>query len=252
MGRPVKNDRRDIVDARSVRGAATVGRSCRFLSLRLGKAQVTTEFFGGRGTIVVNRVRLAVLGVIVSTGVLGGPAAHADTSARGGDNIVIVHNLDDGAVRARSRVVVGHNRTDTVDNENYAEAYSSCTNCRTVAAAIQVVLVEGSPTTFAPANAAVAVNDNCQFCETFAFARQFVITTDRQVSLNDDALERIDELNDQVAAVVRSGEAFDQMNADLDSLATQIDDVVVSDLQRTGSRADVEEHRDVREQHGDD
>lgn len=189
----------------------------------------------------------------MSVGLFGGPvAAHADWDARGGDNIVVVHNRDDGATRVRSRTDIGHNRTDTVDNQNYAEAYSSCTGCRTVAAAIQVVIVEGNPSTFAPANAAVAVNDDCHFCETFAYARQFVITADRQVRLSDDAQERIDELNDQVAEVVHSDEGFDQINADLDGLADQINRVVVGDLQRTGTRADVDQRRDVREQHRDD
>ncbi len=201
----------------------------------------------------MNRVRYAVLGIIMSIGALGGPAgASPDTPARGGDNYVIVHNLDDGATRARSRVVVGHNRTDTIDNENYAEAYSSCTNCRTVAAAIQVILVEGNPATWAPQNAAVALNENCHFCQTFAVARQFVISTDRQVTLSDEAQERIDELSDQVSKLVRSDEPFPQMDADLGSLAAQIENVVVSDLQRAGLPADAEEHRDVKEQNSQD
>jgi len=170
----------------------------------------------------------------------------------GGDNVVIVHNHPDGATRARSRAAVSINHTETVANQNYAEAYSSCTGCRTVAAAVQVVLVEGNPSTFVPANAAVAVNDECHFCQTFAFARQFVISTDGEASLSEDAREQISDLNGQVAAVVASDEPFAQMNDDLDSLAVQIDTVAVNDLQRAGRHADVEDHRDVKEQDNQD
>ena len=98
----------------------------------------------------------------------------------------------------------------------------------------------------------MAVNDGCHFCQTFAFARQFVISTDGGATLSDDAREQIWELSGQVAAVVRSDEPFTQLNADLDSLATQIDTVAVNDLQREGRHADVEDHRDVKEQDDQD
>src|SRR5947209_774894 len=81
-----------------------------------------------------------------------------------------------------------------------------------------VVIVAGSPSTFVPANAAVAVNEDCQFCQTFAYARQFVISTDGDAILSDDARAQIRDLDGQVAALVQSDEPFAQMNDDLDGL----------------------------------
>jgi putative peptide zinc metalloprotease protein len=64
---------------------------------------------------------------------------------------------------------------DVVDETNSAVAFASCTDCQTTAIAIEIVLVEGSPSTYTPTNQAIAINYECQLCLTFAAAYQFVI-----------------------------------------------------------------------------
>jgi len=67
---------------------------------------------------------------------------------------------------------------DTVENENLAYARASCERCRTTAIAVQIVLVSSKPSTVTPVNLAVALNDNCTSCQTFATAFQFVVGVD--------------------------------------------------------------------------
>ena len=65
---------------------------------------------------------------------------------------------------------------DPVDQWNEAWALASCTNCKTVAIAFQVVLIVGSSPIVTPVNSAVAVNYECQACITHALAEQLVLT----------------------------------------------------------------------------
>jgi len=104
-------------------------------------------------------------GILVTTAAMGTvvagvtPLAAADT-AGGANNVVLVSNTVDGATASRSRLAVAHDPADTVANQNIASATGNdCNGCRTVAVAMQLVVVEGDPSTFAPANAAVAQRD---------------------------------------------------------------------------------------------
>jgi hypothetical protein len=63
-----------------------------------------------------------------------------------------------------------------VDQTNAAVAYSNCTECQTVAIAIQVLIVTAeNPDVVTPTNLAIAVNENCDTCTTMALAYQFVV-----------------------------------------------------------------------------
>jgi putative peptide zinc metalloprotease protein len=98
-----------------------------------------------------------------------------------GDNRVVVVNTTDGATRhSTSLSLVWVTGGDAVDQWNEAWALASCTGCRTVAIAFQVVLAVGSSPVVTPVNAAVAVNNECQACVTHALALQLVATLTRQ------------------------------------------------------------------------
>jgi hypothetical protein len=199
----------------------------------------------------MKRIRVVAVGLIMSAGVLGSAVpVHADSPPAGQDNIVMVTNTAGGDLKARSRTTVSHNPGPTVSNQNYAEAYAhDCTGCRTVAAAVQVVVVEGSTTSFTPTNAALAINENCHSCQTFAYANQYVFSPLRPVELSDSAREQLAEVRDQIAEVVRSQKPFPQMSADLDSLSSQLISIVRAEIQRAGTSADEKPFREVQEQH---
>jgi len=194
--------------------------------------------------------RVAVLVSIVATiSMAGAPRAFAG-DAGGANNVVSVQNQRTGAVLARSRTAVAHDPGPTVSNDNQAYAHASCTDCRTVAVAVQVVLVEGPTSDFRPTNAAVALNESCLRCATFAFARQEVLSPGRHVEIGDDAKHQIEAIQSRIRSVTASSEAFDQMTVDLDGLTQQLVGVVQAEVQRAGTTAETTDHREVDEHDG--
>lgn len=194
--------------------------------------------------------RFAAVLVLALVAVAGPAPAGADEGGgvRGAaNNIVQVVNQVDGATRARSGVAVSRNATDTVGNQNLALARASCTGCRTVAAAVQVVVVEGNPTTFAPENAGVAINENCTNCRTFAYANQVVLSPHHPVHIGDGARDRMEAVYEQIDGAVRSGQSFPELSATLDRLTAQLVAIVQAEIDRSGARGDRQDRRDVHQ-----
>jgi hypothetical protein len=121
--------------------------------------------------------------------------------------------------------------TDT--NIAYAQG-SNCTGCRTVAVAVQVVVVGGTPSNVQPQNAAVAVNNQCQSCFTFAYAHQYVIEMNGPfVWSNSDyqAARQLEAISGQISQVANSGEDAVTMSSQLDQLSLQYYSTVDQALQ---------------------
>jgi putative peptide zinc metalloprotease protein len=154
-----------------------------------------------------------------------------------GNNIVQVQNTKDNATKAFSLAAVTHNGGSTVANENEAYAHATGTGNRTVATAIQVLIVEGDPTNFQPTNVAFAVNEQCSSCQTFAYANQVVLQPHRAVTLSEDSQKQLNRLNAQAFATSWSSEPFPQMSADLDNITNQMVAIVQGEIQRSGSPA---------------
>jgi len=173
--------------------------------------------------------------LFVSLALLVAPAATA--SAGGGNNYVQVSNTTDGTEVHRSRVAVAPTSSDTVDNENLAFAKSSCDDCRTVAVAMQAVLVMSKASTVAPKNVAVAANSDCTACKTAAFAYQYVVTPGKPVRLTEDGREQIAEIGEEVAKVAASDDTFTQIDAKLDALFEEFKGVIDSEMRQAGARA---------------
>jgi putative peptide zinc metalloprotease protein len=150
-------------------------------------------------------------------------------------------------VQERSRVNVGEVQGPSVAPENAATAYASCTDCRTVAVAVQVLMVVGPVSDYEPQNAAVAVNYQCVRCQTFAYANQVLLPVDHRIALSPEARDEIRSLQDQIKATATSGEAFDQMDADLDALTQQLVDVVQHEIDQAGSTTQPDHERNVQQ-----
>jgi putative peptide zinc metalloprotease protein len=84
-----------------------------------------------------------------------------------------------------------------VDASNTAVAYASCTDCKTVAAAIQVVLVSDPGDSFTPTNTAIAFNYQCTECETLAAAYQFVYGDGQELEFTKEGKQRLHDLKKQ-------------------------------------------------------
>jgi len=76
---------------------------------------------------------------------------------------------------------------DRVLNTNEAYAFASCTGCRTVSVAFQVLLVLGQANVVVPQNLAGTINYNCVKCVTYALATQLVVTLSGPLSDQGDA-----------------------------------------------------------------
>src|SRR6059058_3313982 len=111
---------------------------------------------GTKGPMMWRRMATAVL--VVVTGLVGAPHAALADEAGGGNNVVMVVNHEDGALRSRASAAVAQYPGPTA------------------AAAVQVIIQDGTATDVQPANAAIALNENCNFCQTFAYANQVLLT----------------------------------------------------------------------------
>ena len=93
-----------------------------------------------------------------------------------GDNQALAVNTTDGSTVYDVAFALVWADQDTVLNKNEAYAFASCTGCRTVAVAFQVVLIVGSADVVVPQNLSGALNYACVECVTAAVAKQLVVT----------------------------------------------------------------------------
>jgi hypothetical protein len=128
----------------------------------------------------------------------------------GGRNVVSVDNDRDGRFRARGSAELDRIRGDEVSPNNIAEAHARCTDCQTIAVAVQVALYRRGASMVAPVNRAVAVNEDCTRCVTVARAIQYVIPV-------DDFREVPREVNELVRRVDREANYFERIK-DLDRM----------------------------------
>ncbi|HEX2178743.1 MAG TPA: hypothetical protein VHL54_04370 [Actinomycetota bacterium] len=194
-----------------------------------------------------------VLAALVTIALVLVPAAGATAGiASGGkNNTVVVRNGIDDSLRSRSKVSVTHNRGPNVTNRNVANARSSCVDCRTVAVAAQVVLVEGPVDTEAPVNAAVAVNVECSSCETYAYARQVVLKPGSPVTIGSGARDRISAVHAEIRRISRSDLTFPEMDAALDRQVNRLTSIVEAEIAKAGETASKRDRKVVDEDRAD-
>lgn len=155
---------------------------------------------------------------------VGAPAsAHADNTA-------IAINTKDGSSVFKFAFAIKHVVGPIVDETNLAVAYSSCTSCRTTAIAIEIVLVEGTPTTFTPTNAAIAVNYKCTLCNTFAAAYQFVVQGTGPMRFTHQAMRELRAIRKAIRDLEDQNLSPFELQAALDPLIKRIQDVLASGL----------------------
>jgi putative peptide zinc metalloprotease protein len=87
---------------------------------------------------------------------------------------------------------------------NVAESFGSCTDCQTLAVALQVDLITADSRQAIPRNMAFAVNYQCTDCHTIALALQYVLTVDDPTQVPQEA--------DQLMAQMR--QELKQLNGD--------------------------------------
>ena len=183
---------------------------------------------------MVKKLLVFVTAFLAALALAGGKAETAAAQ----DNAAVAINTHDGAEIIRFAFKIARVNQDVVDNTNAAVAFSSCTECETIAVAFQVVLIFSDPAIVNPENLALALNVECSACESFASAYQFVLTTGGPVHFTAEGNQRIAEIRRALLELLQSDLSFEELQAALDELADQIEDVIANELASAGPSDD--------------
>lgn len=169
---------------------------------------------------------IALLCVAVALG--GGTVATATAVAK--DNTAIAVNTKDGSNVFKLAFDVTTVADGVVDQGNAAIAYASCSDCQTVAIAIQIVLVVGDATTVTPQNLALAVNDACDTCATLASAYQFVFGVDGPFRFTKAGWKRMKAIRKALKELSKSDLPIDEIQRRVDALMNDLSAVLHDEL----------------------
>jgi putative peptide zinc metalloprotease protein len=174
-------------------------------------------------------VLLALLGVFAApglangdTGTSTGAPSKTDLGLSPDANAAIAYNTKDGSSLFQFAFAIRHVMNGIVDQQNAAVAYSRCNSCQTTAIAIEIVLVHGPTKNMSPQNAAIAVNESCTLCDTFASAYQFVIGVDGPVRLTRQGLRELWQIRREILGWGKDGVTNDTIKARLPILMARV------------------------------
>ena len=168
-----------------------------------------------------------LLGPLLALALLLGGASPALAQ----DNAAVAENTTDGSSVFELAFDIRETMQPVVEETNTAIAYANCENCRTVAIAIQIVLVMGDVTSATPQNVAVAVNEECTACETFAAAYQFVLSTGGPVRFTKQARRELREIKRLLRSLGRSDIPLSELDARLKEIKERIKRVLETGLE---------------------
>lgn len=125
-----------------------------------------------------------------------------ESVAGGSRNVVVVKSGADAGYRGRANLQLGIVCGDHVAPVNLAYAEASCTDCETLAIALQLHLYRRGAPMVAPQNAAVAINIECTRCITVAVAIQYVIPIDHPAQVPAEVFALARELRNELRDVM--------------------------------------------------
>ena len=162
----------------------------------------------------------------------------ASPAAAQGDTTAVAINTKDGFEVFRLAFQIRRATQDVVDTGNAAVAYASCTDCQTIALAIQVVLISGyDSSVVAPENLAIAINQDCSLCDTLASAYQFVITAEGNLRFTAEGRQALAEIRKALHDLKDGDLTGAEIQAKLDALMEQLADVLANELVVAGPPA---------------
>ena len=175
----------------------------------------------------------AVLALGLAAGIPSGARADGGDEYPGANSAIAI-NTTDGARLFELAFAVRHVAGDVVDQQNVAVAYSSCTSCQTIAIAIEIVLVDSSPSIVTPVNLAVSVNDQCTLCTSYAAAYQFVIGGNGPLEFTREGLKQLERIQKELRRLKREFEhgqiSLEEVKARVEALMLQLKHVLETEL----------------------
>jgi putative peptide zinc metalloprotease protein len=182
----------------------------------------------------MKRLLISCAALVAALGLAAVKPAAALAESAGGDTAAVAVNTKDGASIFKLAFAIKRIAGDVVDNSNAAVAFASCSNCRTVAISIQIVLVTDNPSTVTPQNLALAMNQKCTACETLATAYQFVFSTHGPVRFTQAGRKEIHVILQKLRDLRDSTEPVDQVQAEVDALMKRLALVLKNELVNVG------------------
>jgi hypothetical protein len=146
------------------------------------------------------------------------------------DDRAVVQLTQPGVERGRGGLALHLTSKDTVVAGNLAVATTSCDGCHATAISFQVVVADKTPTSLDAGNVAYANNDGCADCEADAFAYQFVLAFDGNARITGAGRRQLDQIDDALGRLARSGGSADATQAAVDGYAAQVVGVLSSEL----------------------
>ena len=192
------------------------------------------------GATTAALVVLLASGLLVARAVDGVTAPAADASpspAAGGNgdtNAAVAQNTTAGRTVYAIRLKIVQTANDTVDATNAAIAVASCSDCTTVAIAFEGVLVAGSPSDFQPTNLAIAYNQSCYNCTTFADAYQQVVQSSTRVRITGAGRRQIAAIRHDLETLRTSNLTLDEIIARVKADEQAFADVLLNDCVPVG------------------
>jgi putative peptide zinc metalloprotease protein len=179
--------------------------------------------------MMIRFVRVLIATLLCALALLAG-AGHAKAAGNQDNGAAAVNTRDGSSIFRLAFAVKRVTDGTVVDATNEAVAYSSCTGCRSVAIAIEVVLVENDPSVITPQNLAVSLNYQCSLCDSFAFAAQFVVSTGGPVRFTPEGLRQLRDLVKQLHDLRKEDLSDAQLDARLKTITASIGEVLSHDL----------------------
>ncbi len=139
----------------------------------------------------------------------------------GGNNIVQVINHADGHFRVDGKIKVNQIPGPNAGPKNVAFAYSSCTDCQTMAVALEINLISTTARNIQPLNQAVAVNYRCTRCVTYARAIQYDIQVDDPHQDRQDVRDLTRQMDAALKQIKSSHEPFLQALEDVNKVIAE-------------------------------
>jgi hypothetical protein len=126
---------------------------------------------------------------------------------------VMAENTDDNRFMARASIKFRKLKGDDIGPVNIAFAQAKCTDCQTIAVAVQVVVYKRGASNVHPQNVALAANVGCTRCVTIARAIQYVIPVDDFDDVPDNVKRLVHRL-DQELRFFEKVTSIDELNSD--------------------------------------
>lgn len=176
------------------------------------------------------RSRMQLIKLVPALAVALALAAPGQALAQSGDSSAAAINTTDGSSVFKLAFDIRRVMNGVVDQQNAALAYASCESCEAVAISFQIVLVMSDPSVVSPENLAVAINESCSLCTTYAGAFQFVFGNGGRVRFTGAGQKELSEIRNELRALEGADLTGAELSSRVDALATRVRTVIATEV----------------------